>query len=171
MPRQDWAAILDAIYEGEIMLTNPIWDYSENESAFEEIKEKTSLNKSSITSSIKYMSAVGLLEKVSEDREVIGLSKKGFQVAHEREIAERQHQQVQKQGRQQIKSNYAVAFFTFGLLAIAAAEALIQAAIGAEISSFAIITIGLGPTIMFVFLAHKMQELELMSETDIQKYN
>lgn len=167
MEDQNWAVVLRAIYEDEITFLQPPWSFSDNKEAFETIQDRTGLGMESIEKSLDYLQTVGLLEQVKERPPVVALSKKGFQVAHEREIAEQERRQRSKQSKQQTESNYTVAYFTFGLLAVAAAEALIQAAIGAELSSFVIIAIGLGPAIMFLILVRKMQELNLFPEERI----
>lgn len=162
---QNWAAVLKVIYDEEITFEyRPFNDAMADEEEIESIVDDTDLTVDEAQKSLKYLQKVGLLGKISDRKTAFGLTKKGFQVAHEREIAERQRQQERRQSWRQTKSNYAVAFFTFGLLAMAAAEALIQASIGAEASSSVIMVVGLVPAIIFLFLSRKMEELDLLPE-------
>jgi predicted transcriptional regulator len=164
--KQNWAAALRVIYEEEI--TFGYWPYVDlvsDEKEIDLICEKSDLNVDEVQNSLKYLEDVGLLGDLSNRETTFGLTKKGFQVAHEREIAERQRQQERHQSQRQTKSNYAVAYFTFGLLAMAAAEALIQASIGAGISKPVIMTVGLMPAVMFLFLSRKMEELDLLPKS------
>lgn len=109
MPDPDWAAILDEMYEASETLVHRAPDEEVYEyELYHPMSSESDLSASEIRSELKYLEKVGLIEEF-DDEGWIRPSKRGVQVAHERQIADRQNQ-----------TNQALVAFTFALVLVGA---------------------------------------------------
>lgn len=155
----NWARILRSMYLGEMTVSEDslhgINRYTNPETAdklkkVNQISSDTGINPTEVSRTIEFMRDIKLVEDLEpseKEKPAFGLSRKGFDVAHERELTKRQD-----------RTNQILAILTAGLLATATAQA--SAAIfslnGVErtITFAAMIFIGAVVVLLFSFRQH-----------------
>ena len=127
MADPNWAKILHTVYEEEEAAI--IRPYSDVQESYV-LRSETGLGESEVLRAIEYLERQGLTEREQfwedESDEIISLTEKGFDVAHERQIQKEQQSLIETQNnaiRNQSKATDTLANFTI----ILGAAALIQA--------------------------------------------
>lgn len=112
MSKTNWQAVLEWMYENDVTLetANEYYDV-------DDIVDHPHLDSSEVSESLSVMDRYDLIEHMEiGDKTYIGLSKKGFSVAHERAIA-----------KSQTRTSLAVAYLTAGLMFTGLLGAIVEA--------------------------------------------
>lgn len=123
----NWAKILSELYDSE-QADLPIDDMSE----FVRDGLGVGLNDDAIHTSLSYLESAGLLDQGGGNR--LRLTRKGFEVAQQRELAKQQA----RRERQQNQTNTALGYLTLGLILINAIGIAQQAAVSGLGTSFSV---------------------------------
>lgn len=87
----DWAKVLQELYRGQLAADVHPTQPTKLLELQGPLTENTELTIDEVESGLDFLDKVGLAEKFDMDEEVLGgLTPRGFEVAHEREIAKRQ---------------------------------------------------------------------------------
>jgi hypothetical protein len=106
MYEANWDEVLQVFYEKELVIDSLSLDDDLDEEIFaghegiDYISAETGLNPDSVWNELTFLWEIGLIDHV-EDRpdSVIGLTEKGFDVAHERELNDKEHNLSEKSAR------------------------------------------------------------------------
>lgn len=175
----DWARILRALYEGRLFIDDStvegtsfeLVDYLSRQESLEHLEERE------ITETLEDMERAGLVDLLpmegnltkDEGEEMYGgLTRDGFDVAHERDLRERQQSLIESQNalmESQNVSSQKIAAFTV----ILGAAALVQAAAAVFTAPWPV-NLGLGVLYLGVLVGLLLsQDRWLMSEAEEQK--
>lgn len=106
MSNAEWSVVLDAFYENELRIEPiPLHEYPGDDSISDHtglqfLADNTGLTMREIWSELTFLEEVGLIEKIVSNSGIyIGLTEKGFEVAHEREHTESQQEISRKSAR------------------------------------------------------------------------
>jgi hypothetical protein len=147
---RDWAIILRAIYEDDIW-----WQKDEEIDENHPVVQAVDMDVERVQSALAYLYQVNLIGSTKagmgadvprpgkeyetpladHDKRTglyLGLTSRGFSVAHDREIQRRRDEQDLREAKQQHDVNLAVAILSLGLISVTVVDSAVRAFVGAE---------------------------------------
>ncbi|GAA0209025.1 hypothetical protein [Halobaculum roseum] len=121
MDRSDepsWATVLRALYNGErsTVKRSPAKDRKVLRS--EQIFDRIDLNQEEVDNAVEYLIDANLIEEGQSRTDPYRLTNRGFEIAHQRAINNRQMNREDQRSQRQHGINRAVAYLTIGLLLV-----------------------------------------------------
>lgn len=167
----NWAIVLHTIYEEDIW-----WQKDTEIDEDHPVVQSVDLNSKAVQNSLAYLSQAQLIGSVKagmeadvprpgkegempiadQDRRTglyIGLTSRGFSVAHDREMRRRRDLQDQQKARQQHDVNLAVAILTLGLISVTVIDSAVGAFVGAGTVTWAYISLVIAVFVLVGFTA------------------
>jgi len=167
----DWAIVLQTIYEEDIW-----WQKDADIDGNHPVVQSVDISPKAVQNSLAYLSQTQLIGSVKagmeadvsrpgkesempiadRDRQTglyIGLTSRGFSVAHDREMRHRRDIQDQQKARQQHDVNLAVAILTLGLISVTVIDSAVQAFVGAETITWAYLSLVIAVFLLIGFTA------------------
>lgn len=165
----NWSTILQTVYEEDIW-----WEKDTEVDEDHPVVQETGMDTETVQSSLAYLSQVQLIGTVqagmksdvprpgkesempvtSRDRRTglyLGLTSRGFSVAHDREMRRRRDEQNQREAKQQHDVNLAIALLTLGLISVTVVDSAVQAFVGAGTILWAYSSLSIGVALLIIF--------------------
>lgn len=121
-PEPKWARVLRVLYNPDKRLYGT---FDNEQELLEHISTRIdSIGETQIKNTLEYMDDVGLVEGYNRDADQFSLTKKGFDVAHERELDRTQAQRENERSQRSDEINGTIAGLTVVLVLTAFAQAL-----------------------------------------------
>lgn len=165
----DWAVILRTIYEEDIW-----WLKDAEIDESHPVVQAVELTPREVQNALAYLSQAQLIGSVKAGMEAdiprpgkegempiadrdrrtglyIGLTSRGFSVAHDREMRRRRDEQDRREAKQQHDVNLAVAILSLGLIAVTVVDSAVRAFVGAGTIVWAYTSLILGVILFLAF--------------------
>lgn len=165
----NWDIVLKTIYEDDIW-----WQKGTDIDEDHPIVQAVDMDAKTVQNSLAYLSQVQLIGNVKagmqaevprpgkeaevaiadQDRRTglyIGLTPRGFSVAHDREMRRQRDKEDQRKARQQHDVNLAVAILTLGLLSLTVVDSAVRAFVGGGSLNWAYASLVIGVILLISF--------------------
>lgn len=167
----DWTIVLQTIYEKDIW-----WQKDTDIDEDHPVVKLVDMSPETVQNSLAYLSQTQLIGSVKAGMEAdvsrpgkegempiadrdrrtglyIGLTSRGFSVAHDREMRRRRDIQDQRKARQQHDVNLAVAILTIGLISVTVIDSAVRAFVGAGTIIWAYLSLVIAVFLLISFIA------------------
>jgi len=143
-----WPEILDWMYSHRVSPQDVETDTHDREVQIRRLAEETDgEDRETVERVLEYMTDVGLLRgygvNSSDGTYIYALTKRGFDIAHERKLREQRKKREERQSLRQDRINRSVAYLTLGLVLIGAVDTTVRAFVGRFPEGSTITLIGL----------------------------
>jgi len=163
----DWSILLQTLYEDERSRFNRNVETSGSLPRDHILAGETGLGYERTNKAVQYLQDAELLETAAEGKR-FKITRKGFDVAHDRRVQDRRDQREDRRTKRQHEVNRAIAFLTLGVMGVTVLDSAVRVFLGRNsyILALVIIGVGIAITIAFGIVLYKLGLLSRASLVD-----